>query len=101
LRSEQEANWIAEAIDEITDGIPRRRGAPIRPHHVGAFGHSPDKQRLTKIASLLRDSLKARKINQTTEAERRVHGKTRSRLARSFEAALQHIVQEDPRLFQV
>jgi len=101
LRSEEEADWIAEAIDEITDRIARRRRTPIRPHHVRSFGNTPDKQCLTKIAGLLRDSLTAREINQTTEAKCRVHGKTRSRLACSFEAALQQIVHEDSRLFQV
>jgi len=101
LRSEEETDWIAEAIDEITDRIARRRRTPIRPHHVRSFGNTPDKHCLTKIAGLLGDPLTAREINQTTEAKCRVHGETRSRFASSFEAALQQIVHEDSRLFQV
>ncbi|HEY6754847.1 MAG TPA: hypothetical protein VI077_09055, partial [Pseudolabrys sp.] len=101
MRSEQEADRIAEAIDDIADGIARRSGAPVRPHHVGAFTNTPDKQCLTEVAGLLRDSFAARKIDQAADSECRVHGKTRSRLAASLEAALQQIVQEDPWLFQI
>jgi len=56
---------------------------------------------LAKVASLLRESFAACKINQAADSECRVHGKTRSRLAGRLKATLQQIVHEDPWLFQI
>jgi len=101
LRSGQQADRIAKAIDDVADRIARRGGAPIGPNHVGTFVDAPDKQCLSKIAGLLRDAFPAREIDKAAESERRVHGKTRGSLAGGVDAALQQIVHEDTRLFQV
>ena len=101
LRSEQQADRIAKAIDDVADGIASRRGTPIGPNHIRAFADTPDKQRLPKIAGLLRNPFQAREIDKTADSKCRVHCKTGSCLAGGVESALEQIVYEDARLFQV
>src|SRR5678815_2912298 len=60
LCSSQQSDRVAKAIDKVADRIARCRRTPIGPHHIGTLADTPDKQRLPKIAALLRKAFAGR-----------------------------------------
>ena len=82
-------------LDNAADSVSDVRGADDRQNGVVAVAISPDVKRLAKVAGLRGQALRCGDVEETTEANCRIHGEAAEGRGRRLQPELKNIVGEN------
>mmetsp|Transcript_18060 Transcript_18060/g.43066 ORF Transcript_18060/g.43066 Transcript_18060/m.43066 type:complete len:437 (-) Transcript_18060:245-1555(-) len=83
-------------VEGQTNGVPHRGRTEHRPDDVGAGAHAPFAQRLAKVLAVLFQARLAGHVEQTRQAEGRIHRHPHALVQPRLEAPLQQQVHRRP-----